>query len=124
MKTKKFESVFQSLLPERLEENKLYVSIDYNTVVHRCACGCGEEVVTPLSPTDWKLTYNGETLTLHPSIGNWSFKCRSHYWIRGNHVVWAEDWSDEKVERVRKEERKQREKGNKGLGKILKRFFT
>ena len=39
-------------IPERLEEGVLYVSILYATAMHLCACGCGREVVTPLTPTD------------------------------------------------------------------------
>ena len=41
-------------------------------------------MVTPLKPTDWKLTFDGKTITLYPSIRNWNFACRSHYWIRNN----------------------------------------
>ena len=67
-----------------IEEGKIYVSIAYATAVHKCACGCGKEVVTPLSPTDWKLIFDGKTVSLDPSIGNWGFPCRSHYWVRNN----------------------------------------
>jgi len=90
-------SEFVMAVPENLEEQKLYISMGYATVAHRCCCGCGCEVVTPLSPTDWKLTYDGQGVTLHPSIGNWSFPCRSHYWIDGSTVRWAEQWSQERV---------------------------
>jgi len=38
--------------------------IEYATAVHKCACGCGKEVVTPLSPTDWKLIFDGKALSL------------------------------------------------------------
>jgi Family of unknown function (DUF6527) len=62
-------------------------------------------VVTPFSPTDWKLTFDGETVSLHPSIGNWSFKCRSHYWIRENEVHWAARWTDEDIEAGRQRDR-------------------
>lgn len=51
-----------------------------------------------LNPKDWKLTYDGETVSLHPSIGNWSFNCQSHYWIRHSKVVWSEKWSKKKIE--------------------------
>ncbi len=33
-------------------ERTLYISIPYVTAAHKCPCGCGEEIVTPLSPTD------------------------------------------------------------------------
>ena len=49
---------FVQAIPEKLEDGTLYVSMDYATVVHKCCCGCGREVVTPLSPTDWKLTFD------------------------------------------------------------------
>lgn len=89
---------FVEFLPGDIQEGKLYISIPYATATHKCCCGCGNEVVTPLSPTDWKLIFDGETVSLDPSIGNWSFDCRTHYWIKRNHVVWAEAWSKEQVE--------------------------
>lgn len=92
---------FVTAIPDKLAAGTLYVSMEYAAVVHRCCCGCGNEVVTPLSPTDWKLTYDGEGISLHPSIGNWSFKCRSHYWIWGNTVQWAGPMSDAQVKAVR-----------------------
>ena len=58
---------FVEFIPDVLEEGKIYVSIEHSTVVHRCCCGCGKEVVTPLSPTDWKLIFNGKTISLDPS---------------------------------------------------------
>ena len=51
-----------------------------------------------LTPTDWKLIFDGETISLDPSIGNWSFDCRSHYWIRQNRVKWAPQWSNKEIE--------------------------
>ena len=85
-------------IPNELEEQTLYVCMDYATVVHKCCCGCGQEVVTPLSPTDWKLIYDGESISLSPSIGNWGFECRSHYWIKKNSVRWAGQWSRKQIE--------------------------
>ena len=82
---------FVQLVPDKLQEGVLYVSIEYATVVHKCMCGCGKEVVTPISPTDWRLTFDGDSVSLDPSIGNWSFPCRSHYWIRNNRVLWCGD---------------------------------
>jgi len=80
---------FVNQIPEILEDNVIYVSIPFETVIHKCCCGCGREVVTPLSPTGWSLTFDGETITLSPSIGNWNFECKSHYFIRNDKVVWA-----------------------------------
>ena len=75
----------------------MYVSVKYATAVHNCCCGCENKVVTPLSPTDWKLTFDGETISLFPSIGNWGFKCQSHYWILNNKVKWARKWSEQEI---------------------------
>src|ERR1700686_2196858 len=88
---------FIELVPSELREGVLYVSMVYGSAIHKCCCGCGEKVVTPLSPTDWKLTFDGESISLYPSIGNWSFPCQSHYWIRNNKVRWAAQWSPEEI---------------------------
>lgn len=88
---------FVTNIPKSLEEGIIYVSMEYSTVIHSCCCGCGEEVVTPLSPTDWKLIYNGQSISLSPSIGNWNIPCESHYWITNNKVEWASKWSEDKI---------------------------
>jgi hypothetical protein len=116
---------FVDFIPDNLEQGYIYISLEYNTAIHKCACGCGEEVVTPLSPTDWKLIYNGESVSLSPSIGNWSFKCQSHYWLKNNDVVWAGKMSTKQIVEGRKEdiERKKRwHSQNKSQNKILKWF--
>lgn len=95
--TVRLEHEFVEQIPDDVAEGTLYVCMRYATVVHRCCCGCGNEVVTPLSPTDWKLTFDGETVTLHPSIGNWSFPCQSHYWVRRGKVSWAHWWTPEQI---------------------------
>lgn len=92
---------FVEFIPQLVEEGVLYVSIEYCTAIHMCICGCGNKVVTPLSPTDWKLTFNGKAVTLHPSIGNWNFKCRSHYWIRNNKIEFASSWTEKEIRKGR-----------------------
>ena len=91
-------------MPRPLEDGIIYVSIRFGIVSHNCCCGCGNEVVVNLSPRGWQLTYDGESISLYPSIGNWNFKCRSHYWITQNKVRWAESWSDEKIRKAREQE--------------------
>ena len=85
-------------IPEQLEDGVLYISQRYGTAIHRCCCGCGSEVVTPLGPASWTLEIVNGGITLHPSIGNWSLPCRSHYLIRQSKVVWARDMSREEIE--------------------------
>lgn len=88
-------------IPRKLELGVLYISIECATAMHSCCCGCGEEVVTPLTPTDWQLTFDGETVSLWPSIGNWNFACRSHYVIERSEVIEALPWSDRRIEQGR-----------------------
>ena len=88
---------FIRAIPEKIEEDTLYISVDFATAVHKCCCGCGKEVVTPLSPTDWKLIFDGVSVSLNPSIGNWSFACKSHYWIERNNIRWAPQWTDDQI---------------------------
>jgi hypothetical protein len=99
---------FTEFMPNIIEDGILYISLDYGTIIHNCPCGCGSEVNTPLSPTGWKLSYNGETITIDPSVGNWSFDCKSHYWIRNGKIEWAPTWDDEKIKRIRNYEKIER----------------
>ena len=85
---------FVEFIPDELEDGILYISLQYCTAIHKCVCGCGNEVVTPISPTDWHLTFDGKTISLHPSIGNWNFDCKSHYWITNSKVRFASKWGD------------------------------
>jgi len=88
---------FVRLIPDVLQPGTIYVSTDYSSAAHLCCCGCGYEVVTPLSPTDWNITFDGESVSFHPSVGNWGFPCQSHYWIRHNSVEWAGRWTTEQI---------------------------
>jgi Family of unknown function (DUF6527) len=89
MQHKRLEHRFVEHLPERLEAGVLYISMEYATAAVGCCCGCGKEVVTPFTPTDWSMTFDGETISLSPSIGNWNFDCRSHYFIRRGRIIEA-----------------------------------
>jgi len=107
---RRLEHRFVKHMPDRLESGVLYVSVEYGTASHLCCCGCGEEVVTPFTPTDWELIFDGETVSLRPSIGNWSLRCRSHYVIDRGRAVEAGPWSEARVlaERRRDKAAKQR----------------
>src|SRR3989442_9215850 len=101
---------FVEFTPDELKDRTLYISHTYCTAVHKCCCGCGREVVTPLSPTGWQMTFDGKSVSLHPSIGSWSLPCQSHYWIRENKVIWAPTWSKQQIEKGRALEQKVKEK--------------
>jgi len=112
--------VFVHHIPESLVAGDLYISVEHGTVVHLCCCGCRKEVVTPLSPTDWRLIFDGETVSLEPSIGNWAYPCRSHYWITRNRICWAAQWSQDEIDAARALDRsvktrfyKRRDRGSK-----------
>lgn len=113
------EHRFVKHVPERLEEGVLYVSMEYATAVHSCLCDCGKEVITPLSPTDWQLGFDGFSVSLRPSIGNWSFPCESHYWIIADRVRWSPKLSRRQIEagrsRSRQTKRRQAERADPRL---------
>ena len=96
---------FVESVPDQPQEGVVYVSTRFAIAIHKCCCGCGTEVVTPLSPAGWTLIFNGETISLHPSIGNWASPCKSHYWIQGNRVIWARKWSKKEIEAGRHQDR-------------------
>lgn len=89
------------VIPEQPETGVLYVSVEYATTLHLCACGCGHEVVLGISPDDWKICWDGATVSVSPSVGNWSLSCQSHYFIRRNRIAWAPPWSDAEIARGR-----------------------
>ena len=100
-RTESLDHRFVEYVPDSIEEGVLYVSLRFATVLHLCCCGCGNEVVTPLDPTDWQMTFDGRSVSLMPSIGNWSFECQSHYWVTRNQVQWARQLSRREIRKVR-----------------------
>ncbi len=101
MKQARFQLRMVDALPELLQDGVLYVTREQDLAAHLCACGCAQEVITPLSPTDWDLTLHKDGPSLRPSIGNWSFACRSHYFIQRGRVAWAGAMSDGAIRRGR-----------------------
>jgi len=98
LKHKELAFEFVESIPENISDGVLYISTKYATAIHKCCCGCGNEVVTPFSPAQWSLTFDGESVSLEPSIGNWNFLCRSHYWIVQNKVKTAAPWSQKIID--------------------------
>ena len=88
MRRRKIRPEFVEIIPENLKPGVLYISIEYSTASHLCPCGCGQKVITPIRPDQWTLTWDGESASLSPSIGNWGFSCKSHYWIRESRIIW------------------------------------
>lgn len=106
---------FVEIIPKDPEDNILYISVRFRTAVHKCACGCGNKTVTPFSPTDWKFIFNGKSVSLIPSIGNWNFPCKSHYYITNNNIEWAPIWSDDMIKEGRQENKTIKEQFYKNI---------
>lgn len=88
-------------MPKDLEAGVLYVSEEFGTAAHLCACGCGSKIRTPLGPTEWSFEETALGPTLHPSIGNWQQACKSHYLIHQGEVILAAQWTPEEIENGR-----------------------
>jgi len=101
---------FVEYIPDHLKEGIIYISVTLAIAAHKCCCGCGSQVITPLSPTDWQLTFDGKSVSLDPSIGNWGFPCQSHYWIKRNRVKWAPRWSRKQIEAGRLQDRREKDR--------------
>ena len=110
---KTIQHKFVEYIPELLEEGIIYVSIKYRTAVHKCICGCGNKVVTPISQTGWQLTFDGKTITLYPSIGNWNFECKSHYFITKNKIRYARKWTEWEIDFNREKDSNKKKKSSK-----------
>lgn len=80
---------FVEAIPDAIDAGVVYISPAYATSVHRCPCGCGTEVVLPLSPSDWSVTFDGETISFFPSVWNRRMACGAHYWIKRNCIQWV-----------------------------------
>ena len=139
MKVNTITPLFVSSIPEILEEGKLYINEEDEIALHKCCCGCGEEVVTPLNPAGWRIIKNRQTVvTMRPSIGNGQNQCRSHYFITNNHVDWLNKMSPHLTAMAQARDHRDREKyiaeknaarasqksnGEHGLLAILKSWF-
>ncbi len=98
MRASQMDVQFVKSFPQQLELEVLYVSSHFSTAAHSCACGCGREVITPLSPAQWVLTFDGSA-SLWPSIGSWTLPCQSHYVIDHGSIRWARDFSHDEIRR-------------------------
>ncbi len=79
---------FVDSAPAELRAGTLYISTKYRAIVHSCLCGCGEKVVLNLDPGSWRFTFDGRSISIHPSVGNVGLPCRSHYIVRKSEVEW------------------------------------
>jgi hypothetical protein len=98
-------------LPEQLEQGVLYICEAFDATAHKCCCGCGEDVYNKLGPARWRLIKLPDaSVTLYPSIGNWNYPCRSHYWIRSNRVIDAGWMSARAITAAQRDDRRERDR--------------
>jgi hypothetical protein len=50
------------------------------------------------------------TVSLYPSVGNWKYACKSHYWIRQNRVIDAAPMDALEIEAVQQRDRQDRDR--------------
>jgi hypothetical protein len=119
----RLETVFMDEIPETLEDGFLYVSQQCRVALHNCACGCGEEVSTPLVPTEYDLTVNEEGASIWPSVGNHDFACMSHYVIDCGEIVWAGKMSRTAIEAGRRRDRRLKRPPTPAATPTFQRWF-
>ena len=109
MRTQWWNARWVEDMPPVLEPGHLYISIKHRLTEHLCACGCGTEVSLPLGRSEWRIEYDGDSVSIRPSVGNWRLPCRSHYVIDENATLWCESWSEEDVATGRMRDREAKE---------------
>jgi hypothetical protein len=97
MRISTIRPVYVESFPKVQEDGVLYISRQFRTACHRCCCGCGTKIVTPLRPTEYRLVDSGGRVSLYPSVGNWNHSCQSHYVIRNGQIVPAGSMSQAEI---------------------------
>jgi len=114
-KIDRLKPAFVDTMPDDLDGGIIYISHECRVALHNCCCGCGEEVSTPLGPTEYSLHVDGDKVSVSPSIGNHDYPCRSHYVIEGGSIVWAGAMSRKAIEKGRAHDRYLK-RGNQNRG--------
>ena len=86
--------IFVEVMPpfESIKDGDLWISHRHCVINLRCPCRCGELTVLSIHPSRWHVHFNGDTVSLNGPTGGSVWKhqsCGSHFWIRNNEVVWA-----------------------------------
>lgn len=88
-------SVYTTYFDRNVEPGELMIGHKQEIVKFLCPCGCGseidlfEEAYFPRKGKNWTITVNDNKVTLHPSVNMVNHKCKSHFWIVKNKVVWV-----------------------------------
>lgn len=87
-------------LPDSAKGDTIVLDTGFGIVCFHCPCGCGDEIRIPIKedrkkPKHWRMTRskdsegNTTAITLEPSIHRTGDTCKSHFFIRNNHVYWC-----------------------------------
>lgn len=83
--------------PSILDDEVVYISEEFEMAALNCACGCGHRVNLLLG--DGHTVKNIDGLAdIYPSVGVWDASCKSHFFIRCGDVIWAESWSQDRID--------------------------
>lgn len=106
MKINTIRPEYVTQFPSTFVDGVLYISEEFETAGHLCCCGCGERVITPLNPAKWQIRKDGNKVSLSPSVGNWNYACRSHYWISRSQVIEAKKFDSRTIQAVQRRDRR------------------
>jgi hypothetical protein len=70
----------------------LYISMRFGLAIHLCCCGeCNNKTVMPFDGPYpyWDMTNENGLISFNPSVGNFQFPCKSHYFIKENRIEWC-----------------------------------
>ena len=111
MKVQIIKPQYVEQLPDKMKEGVLYICEEFDLTAHKCCCGCGEDVYNKIGPAKWRLTKISDgSVSLYPSVGNWKYACKSHYWISKNRVIEAGLMSALAIEAVQQRDRMDRDR--------------
>ena len=62
-----------------------------------------------MNEAQWRVIKHDSTVSLWPSVGNWKYACRSHYWITESHIVIAPPMANSEITAVKQRDRRDKE---------------
>ena len=95
----KYRMVYVDRIVPPLDAQTVYISEQFEVAALLCPCGCGHQINLLLGDGHRIEDRDGKP-SISPSIGVWDSPCRSHFWIRNGEVAWAEEWSDDRINRA------------------------
>ena len=110
----------EQIPPGKRESGVILVCIKYGVMSLACPCGCGLTMDLSIEPHRWRIEWDGEHLSVCPSVSSSGLPCRSHYWIQSNRIEWCRPIShaaERRKERIEDEARRAVHGGRKATRK-------